>query len=424
MCLNQVRVLCGRCGRAKRVQQRQPGTRTPECACDSNDVANASTTTTHRRPSLEITKNRHRNDDLIRLHEIPTNYASPEIFSGATYSRGQLINHLYWRMRRAPESNDERRRAGAESSDIRGILGNRLAPDIAWRRPVQAKMPTLNQHVGGHGRPPIWRRDERCIIAWADQGGLGLPAPSNGPIDHPKFADLRNCQRLLAGNSCLPDPSGTLISVPTLLRAPAGVPAPRTRFPMPDSEHTAAENQPSQQRHPAVIATAIALPIALIIGLIVAAVIANRNPASGPVALGTVPAPNSGSPECQNLIDTLPDELGEFHRAELVEPAPEAAAAWQGTDTEPIVLRCGLDRPFEFNQASPLQMVDEVQWFEVSGVDQGLNASTWFVVDRAVYVGVTIPSGIGPTPIQDLSAAIQTSLPAQPIDPAPIEGGP
>ncbi|NLG56163.1 MAG: DUF3515 domain-containing protein [Rhodococcus sp.] len=199
---------------------------------------------------------------------------------------------------------------------------------------------------------------------------------------------------------------------------------------MPDDIHTdgdsptdsADDSAKGQQRHPAVIATAIALPVGLLVGLIVAAVVANRNPDLGPVALGTIPAPRADSQECAALMESLPDSLGDYQRAELVDPAPESAAAWQSELTEPIVLRCGLDRPAEFNQASPLQLVDSVQWFEVSGAEQGIDASTWFAVDRGVYVAVTIPGGIGPTPIQDISATVAGSLPEVPLDPAPVEG--
>jgi hypothetical protein len=45
--------------------------------------------------------------------------------------------------------------------------------------------------------------------------------------------------------------------------------------------------------------------------------------------------------------------------------------------------------------------------------------STWFAVDRAVYVALTLPSGSGPTPIQTLSDTIAAKLPATPIDPGP-----
>lgn len=60
-------------------------------------------------------------------------------------------------------------------------------------------------------------------------------------------------------------------------------------------------------------------------------------------------------------------------------------------------------------------MVDEVNWFRVSEGDR----ITWFAVDRPVYVALTLPEDSGPTPIQELSAAIGAALPTRPIDPAP-----
>ena len=56
-----------------------------------------------------------------------------------------------------------------------------------------------------------------------------------------------------------------------------------------------------------------------------------------------------------------------------------------------------------------------MQWFEVT--DEG--RSTWFAVDRPVYIALTLPSGSGPTPIQQISEVIAQTVPAKPIDPAP-----
>lgn len=176
-----------------------------------------------------------------------------------------------------------------------------------------------------------------------------------------------------------------------------------------------------ERMHPALVATAIALPVALVVGVIVAAVLATRAPERGPVALGAVPSPQAESPDCAALIDALPAEFDSFTRAELVDPAPPAAAAWQSPDVaEPVVLRCGLERPAEFDQASRLDVIDGVQWFQVTGDAQGIDASTWYAVDRPVYVGVTVPTGTGPTPLQAITAAVTQSLPAGPIDPNPV----
>ena len=66
------------------------------------------------------------------------------------------------------------------------------------------------------------------------------------------------------------------------------------------------------------------------------------------------------------LIGALPDQLGDYRRAAAADPAPPGAAAWRPRhDGEPVILRCGLDRPAEFVVGAPLQVVDAVQWFRV-----------------------------------------------------------
>nr|WP_280492549.1 DUF3515 domain-containing protein [Nocardia asiatica] len=180
------------------------------------------------------------------------------------------------------------------------------------------------------------------------------------------------------------------------------------------------EAAPSHQYSPAIIATAVALPVVLVVAVLVAAVLARRAPAERePLVLGPVPAPAADGPACAALLPALPAELGEFTKSTLVEPAPPATRAWQRAEGgDAIVLRCGLDRPLEFHRASPLQVVNGVQWFEVR--DQAAEVSTWFAVDRATYVAFTVPDGSGPTPLQEVSDTITAHLPAQPIDPGPL----
>jgi hypothetical protein len=47
------------------------------------------------------------------------------------------------------------------------------------------------------------------------------------------------------------------------------------------------------------------------------------------------------------------------------------------------------------------------------------NRSTWYTVDRPVYVALTLPPGSGPTPIQQLSELIDYTMQAVPISPSP-----
>jgi hypothetical protein len=183
----------------------------------------------------------------------------------------------------------------------------------------------------------------------------------------------------------------------------------------PDTEDAQTRSYP-----PALVAAAIALPVALVVGVLVAAVLALRTPVERePLVLGPVPAPAAEGPACTTLLPALPIDMGDYTKSTLVEPAPVGTRAWQRKDGgEPIVLRCGLDRPLEFNRASALQIVNGVQWFEAR--DPASKASTWFAVDRETYIALTIPDGSGPTPLQAVSDTITAQLPAQPIDPGPL----
>ncbi|GAB2637797.1 DUF3515 domain-containing protein [Nocardia goodfellowii] len=171
---------------------------------------------------------------------------------------------------------------------------------------------------------------------------------------------------------------------------------------------------------PALVATAVALPVVLVVGVLVAAVMASRGPVDRePLVLGPVPAPAAEGPACTALLPALPSNLGDYTHAQLVDPQPPGTRAWQLPDGgSPIVLRCGLDRPLDFNRASGLQIVNGVQWFEAR--DQVAATSTWFAVDRETYVALTVPDGSGPTPLQEVSDAIKATLPEQPIDPGPL----
>lgn len=186
------------------------------------------------------------------------------------------------------------------------------------------------------------------------------------------------------------------------------------------TDPTTASTPPS--RSPALMAAAIALPIALVAGVIVAAVLVGRNPVLEPVALGAAETPDASSADCVALMTALPEEMGDYQTVSLVDPAPQSAAAWRSTtdaSAEPVVLRCGFERPQEFVQGTSLQDVNGVQWFEIDGADQGIDASTWVAVDRPAYVALTLPNGSGSAPIQGVAEAVKAAMPEQAIDPAP-----
>ena len=164
-----------------------------------------------------------------------------------------------------------------------------------------------------------------------------------------------------------------------------------------------------------------AVAIAAVIGL--AAVTRHARPI--PVVIPALEAPQASSPECRSLLSALPERLGEYQRTAPSPPVPPGAAAWLLGGGEPVVLRCGVDRPDEFVVGAAIQVVDAVQWFQVGSTDaapatsENAARSTWFAVDRPVYIAVTLPPGSGPTPIQQLSDVIAGRLTAVPIRPGP-----
>ena len=171
----------------------------------------------------------------------------------------------------------------------------------------------------------------------------------------------------------------------------------------------------------ALMIVAIVVAVGAIVAILIVAALRQSPAVESPVAIVSVPAPQADSADCRTLVDALPEQLGDLHRAAVADPAPAGAAAWRAApDAEPVILRCGLDRPAEFVLGSPLQVVDAVSWFRVGeqpDADQGRN--TWFAVDRPVYVALTLPAGSGPTPIQEISRLIAKALPAKAVDPAP-----
>ncbi|MFB9688604.1 DUF3515 domain-containing protein [Amycolatopsis plumensis] len=163
-----------------------------------------------------------------------------------------------------------------------------------------------------------------------------------------------------------------------------------------------------------VLVTAAALAVALAVAVAVFA-LTRPSPAdsAGPLPLVAVPAPAAGSPGCTTLLGAVPTELTSNGTSlkvrSLAAPAPPATVAWGAGD--PVVLRCGLDRPPELTPTAQLRLVDKVQWLQVPGE----GASTWYVVDREVYAALTVPDSAGTGPLQAVSDAVAAKLAPQPL---------
>jgi hypothetical protein len=166
----------------------------------------------------------------------------------------------------------------------------------------------------------------------------------------------------------------------------------------------------------AALGIAVALAALLIVGVVVLAKVLGSGtdapasspaatsaaPRTGPVALVPVDAPGAGSAACGSLISALPEALASgastLHRLPLAAPAPPATAAW-GDGGDPVVLRCGLNRPPELTPTAQLRSISGVDWLPI----EGDRSTTWYLVQRSVYVALTVPSGTGTGVLQGVS---------------------
>jgi hypothetical protein len=166
----------------------------------------------------------------------------------------------------------------------------------------------------------------------------------------------------------------------------------------------------------AVIIAAIVVAAVAVVGVLIVAAVSRKAPPPSPVAVVAIPAPGAESPECTALANALPDRMDDYERAELANPAPAGAAAWRTAGGgEPVILRCGIERPVDFVTGTPVQMVNDVAWFRIADTGR----TTWIAVDRPVYVALTLPDGSGSVPIQAITKAVADTMAARPIETGP-----
>jgi hypothetical protein len=140
------------------------------------------------------------------------------------------------------------------------------------------------------------------------------------------------------------------------------------------------------RRPPASVAIAVTLPLLLVVVVAAIGIAARLRGPDLPAGTATLP------------------------QRPLAEPAPAGVRAW-AADPVPVVLRCGLPRPAELTPTSALLEVNGVRWLTLT--DGALVTS--IAVDRPVYVAFTAPVGVGSGPLQVVSDAVRTTLPAQPV---------
>jgi hypothetical protein len=181
----------------------------------------------------------------------------------------------------------------------------------------------------------------------------------------------------------------------------------------------------SRPSTPVVIAIALPLLLAVVVAAISITARARglgepspAAPATGPLAVVPVEAPDATGPECTTLLAALPPELGDpggtLPTRPLADPAQPGVRAWAAAP-QPVVLRCGLPRPVELTPTSALLQINGVQWLQLADDAPNPEVVTYVVVDRPVYVVLTEPVDSGSGPLQQVSDVVRGALPAVPV---------
>ncbi|HEX6232242.1 MAG TPA: DUF3515 domain-containing protein [Jiangellaceae bacterium] len=106
---------------------------------------------------------------------------------------------------------------------------------------------------------------------------------------------------------------------------------------------------------------------------------------------------------CAGLLADLPDVVSDAVIRD-VEPAELPAAAW---GQPPVVLRCGVGLPPEYQPDAILTEIDGVAWLPA----EGIGGSFFSTVDRDPIVEVAVPDDYDPaTVLGDLGPAIARHL--------------
>jgi hypothetical protein len=169
-----------------------------------------------------------------------------------------------------------------------------------------------------------------------------------------------------------------------------------------------------------VVVTALVVP--LLVALLVLVNLRDDEPGdtapqiSGPAATARadlpvleVPVPPvtaESDAACPAFMTDLPVELA-GERSRPVRSDTPYAYAW---GDPPIVLRCGVERPAGFVRDAQLFTLSGVSWFVD---DSDPERYVWTVVDRAVYVELTVPADVDSEPANALGALITATLPSR-----------
>ncbi|MHA2788828.1 DUF3515 domain-containing protein [Corynebacterium sp. S7] len=129
----------------------------------------------------------------------------------------------------------------------------------------------------------------------------------------------------------------------------------------------------------------------------------------GPAPLSQL-ADGSSESVCAGFLSALPDSVASgYSRMQVSEPN---TVAWTADGQEPIVVRCNVAEPENYQAGEQLQQINNVTWFEDTQLINGSTASTWFALGRETYIAVSVPQYAGNSAIVRITEAIEATTSA------------
>ena len=144
-----------------------------------------------------------------------------------------------------------------------------------------------------------------------------------------------------------------------------------------------------------------------------------------PVGVTYYPAPYADDARCTDFLSALPEDIGDFTRVPIIDPAPAGAAAFSFDSRTRITVRCGVDLPFQYTALSDTVDTAGVTWLKVTDPTTGSDLVSFYTTNRFPVAVVTTTTGQlrDNDPLDMVAGAAETlQVHRHPLNPTPLSG--
>ncbi|OFT86902.1 DUF3515 domain-containing protein [Corynebacterium auriscanis] len=134
---------------------------------------------------------------------------------------------------------------------------------------------------------------------------------------------------------------------------------------------------------------ALALGVIFVAGVLAGAKVLNDRNTYSPVTMGPVDAPQADSAQCRDLTGALPQRTAGFRIVDVHAPAPAGTAAYRNEQGTELTIRCGVNAPDQYTQASLTEQHAGTQWLPITDATPGSNLRTYYTVGAGPVIAVT-----------------------------------